>query len=42
MLRAAVVAKLVVLAISPLTPFIIALRVVLVPKLVTSGILSSI
>ena len=41
-LRAAVVAKLVILGISPLTSFILALRVVLVAKLVISGILSSI
>ena len=40
--RALVVAKLVILGISPLTSFIIALRVVFVAKLVISGILSSI
>ena len=40
--RALVVAKLVILGISPLTSFILALRVVLVAKLVISGILSSI
>ena len=39
--RALVVAKLVILGISPLTSFILALRVVLVAKLVISGILSS-
>ena len=38
--RAAVVSKLVVLGISPLTLFILALRLVLVNKLVISGILS--
>ena len=37
-----VVAKLVILRISPLTSVILALRVVLVAKLVVSGILSSI
>ena len=37
--RALVVAKLVILGISPLTSFILALRVVLVAKLVISGIL---
>ena len=37
-LRAAVVAKLVILGISFLTSFILALRVVLVAKLVTSAI----
>ena len=41
-LRAVLVAKLVILGISPLTSFILALRVVLVAKLVISGILSSI
>ena len=41
-LRAAVVAKLVILGISPLTSFILASEVVLAAKLVTSGILSSI
>ena len=41
-LRAAVGAKLVMLGISPLTWFTLALRVVLVAKLVISGILSSI
>ena len=40
--RAVVVAKLVILDISSLTSFILALRVVLVVKLVTSVILSSI
>ena len=40
--RALVVAKLVILGISPLTSFILALKVVSVPKLVISGILSSI
>ena len=40
--RALVVAKLVILGISPLASFILALKVVLVPKLVISGILSSI
>ena len=40
--RALVVAKLVILSISPLTSFILALRLVLVAKLVISGILSSI
>ena len=39
--RAAVVAKLVILGISPLTSFILAQRAVLVAKLVISGILSS-
>ena len=39
--REVVVAKLVILNISPLTSFILALRVVLVANLVTSGILSS-
>ena len=37
----AVVAKLVILGISPLTSFILTLRVVLIAKLVISGILSS-
>ena len=37
--RAVVVAKLLILGTSPLTSFILALRVVLVAKLVTSGIL---
>ena len=42
-LRAVVaVAKLVTLGISPLTSFILALTEVLVTKLVTSGVLSSI
>ena len=41
-LRAAVVAKLIILCISFLTSFILVLRVVLVAKLVISGILSSI
>ena len=36
--RAAVVAKLVLLGISPLTSLILALRIVLVAKLVVSGI----
>ena len=36
-LRAAVVAKLVILDISPLTSFVLALRLVLVAKLVISG-----
>ena len=40
--RALVIAKLVLLGISPLTSFILALTVVLVAKLVKSGILSSI
>ena len=40
--RAAVVAKLVILGISPVTSFILALREELVAKLVISGILSSI
>ena len=40
--RALVVAKLVILGISPFTSFILALVVVLVSKLVISGILSSI
>ena len=40
--RAALVAKLVILGISLLTSFALALRVVLVAKLVTSGILSTI
>ena len=40
--KAVVVAKLVILDISFLTLFILALRVVLVAKLVISGILSSI
>ena len=35
-------AKLVILGISPLTSFILALRVALVAKLVMSGILSSV
>ena len=39
--RAAVVAKLVILGTSILTSFILALRIVLVAKLVISGILSS-
>ena len=42
MVRAAVVAKLVMLGISPLTSFILALREALVAKLVMSGMLSSI
>ena len=40
--RALVIAKLVLLVISPLTSFILALTVVLVAELVISGILSSI
>ena len=40
--KAVVVAKLVILGISPLTSFILALREALVAKLVISGILSSI
>ena len=40
--NAVVVAKLVILDLSPLTSFILALRVVLLAKLVISGILSSI
>ena len=36
--KAVIVAKLVILGISPLTSFILALRVVLVAKLVISGI----
>ena len=40
--RAAVVVKLEILVILPLSTFILALRVVLLAKLVTSGILSSI
>ena len=40
--REALVAKLVLLVISPLTSFILALREVLVAELVISGILSSI
>ena len=40
--RAAVVAKWVVVGISPLTSFILALREALLAKLVISGILSSI
>ena len=40
--RAVVVAKLVILGISPLTSFILVLRVVLVAKLVISGFSSSI
>ena len=40
--RATVAAKLVILSISPLTSFILALRKALVAKLVMSGILSSI
>ena len=40
--RGVVVAKLVILGISPLTSFILALREALVAKLVISGILSSI
>ena len=42
MVRAAVVANFVILGPSPLTTFILALRVVLVDKLVISGILSTI
>ena len=38
--RALVVARLVTLGISPLTSFILAVRVVLVPKVIMSGILS--
>ena len=41
-LRTAVVAKLVILSISPFTSFILALREALVAKLVKQGILSSI
>ena len=37
-----VLARLVILGISPLTSFILALRVVLIAKLVISGLLSSI
>ena len=37
-----VLARLVILGISPLTSFILALRVVLIAKLVMSGLLSSI
>ena len=40
-LRATIKAKLVILSISFLIPFILPLRVVLVAKLVTSGILFS-
>ena len=40
--KAVVVAKLVILGVSPLPLFILALRVVLVAQLVISGILSSI
>ena len=40
--RAVVVAKLIILSISPVTSSILALGEVLVAKLVTSGILSSI
>ena len=40
--RAAVVANFVILGLSPLTSFILALRVVLVDNLVISGILSTI
>ena len=40
--RAAIIAKLVILGISPLISFILALTEVLVAKLVVSGILSSI
>ena len=40
--RVAVVAKLIILGISPLTSFILTLKVVLVAKLVISGTLSSI
>ena len=40
--RAAVVAKFVVLSILPLISFILALKVILVAKLVISGILSSV
>ena len=40
MLKAVVEAKLVVLGISPLTSFILALIIVLVAQLVISGILS--
>ena len=42
MVRTIVVARLVILGISPLTSFILKLREELVAKLVTSGILSSI
>ena len=38
--RALVVARLEILCISPLTSFILAVRVVLVPKVIMSGILS--
>ena len=38
--RALVVARLEILGISPLTSFILAVRVVLVPKVIISGILS--
>ena len=38
--RALVVARLEILGISPLTSFILAVRVVLVPKVIMSGILS--
>ena len=40
--RAVIVAKLVILGISPLTPFILALREALVAKSVISCILSSV
>ena len=40
--RTAVVAKLVILGISYLTSFILALRIVLIAKLIMSGMLSSI
>ena len=39
--RAVVVAKLLILDVSPLTSFILALRVVLVAKLIITGVLSS-
>ena len=38
--RALVVARLEILGISPLTSFILAVRVVLVPRVIMSGILS--
>ena len=38
--RALVVARLEILGISPLTSFILAVRIVLVPKVIISGILS--
>ena len=39
--RAVVVAKLLILDVSPLTSFILALRIVLVAKLIITGVLSS-